>query len=115
MSHSEADCVFCDIIRGTKSADMVYEDERVVGFWDANPKRSVHILVVPREHIATLNDIQPQNDILSHMGRVGSHIAREFEVDESGYKFLVNVNPGGGQVIFHIHAHILAEGGVATA
>jgi histidine triad (HIT) family protein len=114
MSGMEENCIFCEIIRGDRPADMVYSDDKVVAFWDANPKRSVHILVVPREHIPTLNHIGPDNDILSAMGRAGSHIAREFGVDESGYKFLVNVNSGGGQVIFHIHAHILAEGGTVT-
>lgn len=114
MAPSEDNCVFCDIINGNKSADIVYEDEKVVAFWDAYPKRQVHILIVPREHIPTLNDIYPENTILSHMGRIGSHIAREFGVDQTGYKFLINVNKGGGQVIFHIHAHVLAEGAVAT-
>ncbi len=109
MSTSQDDCIFCKIARGDASADRVYEDERVVAFWDANPARPVHILIVPREHIPTFNDIEPDNDILSHIAQIAKKIARDFGVAESGYRFFVNVNKGGGQVIFHLHAHVIAH------
>lgn len=109
MSYREPDCIFCRIARGEAHADMVYEDDLVVAFWDKNPIRTVHILIVPKEHIPTLNDIPPENTILSHIGQVARQIAEKFEVAESGYRFFVNVNRGGGQVIFHLHAHVIAE------
>ncbi len=102
------DCIFCKIIAGELPADIVYQDDRVVAFWDAHPSAPIHILIVPREHIATLNDIPEDSDILSHLGRVAKDVARQQGVDHSGYRFFINVNKGGGQVIFHLHAHIMA-------
>jgi histidine triad (HIT) family protein len=102
------DCIFCKIIAGKLPADIVYQDDRVVAFWDAHPSAPIHILIVPREHIATLNDIPEDSDILSHLGRIAKEIARQQGVDQSGYRFFINVNKGGGQVIFHLHAHIMA-------
>lgn len=109
MSPSTGDCIFCKIIDGIIPADKVYEDESVVAFWDANPVRPVHILIVPREHIPTLNDIPADNQILAHIGQVVTQIARDFGVAESGYRFFINVNKGGGQEIFHLHAHLIAK------
>lgn len=108
MSESNTDCIFCNIVQGKASADRVYEDELVVGFWDANPARPIHILIVPRTHIATLNDIAEDDHILSHIGQVAAKIAGDFGVADSGYRLLINVNREGGQVIFHLHAHLMA-------
>ncbi len=106
---NQDECVFCDIIAGAKPAKKVYEDELVVAFWDAKPVRPIHILIVPREHIRTLNDVHSESPILAHMGHVAVTIARRFGVDQSGYRFFINVNAGGGQVIFHLHGHIIAH------
>ena len=103
------DCLFCKIVNGNLPADRVYEDDHVVAFWDANPVAPVHILIVPREHIATLNDIPADNGILSHVGQVASKIAGMFGVAESGYRVFINVNKGGGQVIFHLHVHVISK------
>ncbi|MEJ2718889.1 MAG: histidine triad nucleotide-binding protein [Deltaproteobacteria bacterium] len=108
MDGSESDCVFCNIVQGKASADVVYEDEFVVGFWDARPARPVHILIVPRTHIPTLNDISEDDHILSHIGQAAARIAADFGVADSGYRLLINVNREGGQVIFHLHAHLMA-------
>jgi histidine triad (HIT) family protein len=108
MDGSETDCIFCNIVRGKASANLVYEDEFVVGFWDANPSRPIHILIVPRTHIATLNDISEDNHILSHIGQAAAKIAADLGVADSGYRLLINVNREGGQVIFHLHAHLMA-------
>lgn len=102
------DCIFCKIIKGTLPADIVYEDDTVVAFKDANPTAPVHILIVPREHIPTLNDVPDDAPIMAHIATVAKRIAREFGVAESGYRFFINVNRGGGQVIFHLHAHLVA-------
>jgi histidine triad (HIT) family protein len=109
MGDASSDCIFCNIISGKVPTDMVYEDERVVAFHDARPVAPVHILIVPRAHIPTLNDISPHDDILSHVGQVAKKIAEKFGVDQKGYRFFINVNKGGGQVIFHLHAHVISK------
>ena len=109
MSDSGTDCIFCKIVEGKAAADKVYEDDKVVAFWDAHPARPIHILIVPREHIRTLNDIPSDNPIMAHIGQVAVKIAEQFGVAESGYRFFVNVNRGGGQVVFHLHAHVIAS------
>lgn len=109
MSDPSVDCVFCNIAQGKNPAKMVYEDDMVVAFHDARPSYPIHILIVPREHIPTFNHISPDNPILSHIGQAARKIARQFGVAESGYRLLFNVNRGGGQVIFHLHAHLLAR------
>jgi histidine triad (HIT) family protein len=108
------DCVFCKIVAGTVPSRKIYEDERVVAFWDANPAAPIHILIVPREHIPTLNDLPEGDNLFSHMGGVAKKIAAELGVAESGYRFFVNVNRGGGQVVFHLHAHVVAGKDLGT-
>ncbi|MFH1114993.1 MAG: histidine triad nucleotide-binding protein [Pseudomonadota bacterium] len=103
------DCVFCRIVDGKSPADIVYEDDRVVAFRDANPVAPLHILVVPREHIPTLNDVPEGSDIVSHCGQTAAKIAEMFGVAESGYRVIINVNRGGGQVIFHLHVHVVSK------
>jgi histidine triad (HIT) family protein len=109
MPGSTTGCIFCDIVAGKASADKVYEDEMVVAFWDANPVRPIHILIVPRHHVATLNDVKQDDPILSHIGQTARKIAEQFGVAESGYRLFINVNRGGGQVVFHLHAHVIAK------
>lgn len=109
MSTTRTDCLFCNIIEGRHPSDKVYEDDLTVAFWDINPVRPVHILIVPKEHIPTLNDIVEDNHILAHVGQVARKIAEDFGVDQSGYRLFINVNRGGGQVIFHLHAHLIAK------
>lgn len=108
------DCVFCKIIDGTLPAEKLYEDDLVVAFRDARPAALVHVLVVPRKHIPTFNDIPEGDPILSHMGLVAGKIAGELGVADSGYRFFVNVNRGGGQVVFHLHAHVVAGKDLGT-
>ncbi len=109
-----SDCVFCNIIEGKIRADKVYEDELVVAFHDAYPASPVHVLIVPRQHMPTFNDIPDGDPILTHMGQVARKIAKDLGVAESGYRFFVNVNRGGGQVVFHLHAHIVAGNDFGT-
>ena len=108
------DCVFCNIIEGKIPAEKVYEDELVVAFHDAHPASPVHVLVVPRRHLPTFNDIPAGDTILTHMGEVARQIAGDLGVAESGYRFFVNVNRGGGQVVFHLHAHVVAGNDFGT-
>ncbi len=108
------DCVFCKIIEGKLPAEKVFENDRVVAFRDANPASPVHILVVPRKHVPTLNDIPEGDSILGDMALAARKIARDLGVDESGYRFFINVNRGGGQVVFHLHAHVIAGNDFGT-
>ncbi len=102
------DCVFCNIAQGRLPARKVYEDGTVVAFHDVNPVGPIHVLIVPRVHIPTMNDLAENDQILSHMGEAARKIARDLEVDQHGYRFYINVGRGGGQVVFHLHAHLIA-------
>jgi histidine triad (HIT) family protein len=109
-----SDCIFCKIIDGHIPSRKVYEDDRVVAFWDAHPASPIHILIVPKNHIPTLNDIPENDQILAHVGAVAKTVARQFGVDQSGYRLFVNVNRGGGQMVFHLHAHLVAGNDLGT-
>jgi len=101
-------CVFCQIIRGEKPADFVYQDESLVVFKDIRPHAPIHLLFVPRKHIRSVNDLTEDDmPIISQMIAKAKEIARDQEVSESGYKLLFNIERGGGQVIFHLHMHLL--------
>ena len=108
------DCIFCKIIDGKLPARKVYEDDRVVAFWDASPASPIHVLIVPREHIPTLNDVPEEDQTVDHLCRVAKKLAKDLGVAESGYRFFINVNRGGGQVIFHLHAHLVAGNDFGT-
>jgi histidine triad (HIT) family protein len=103
----EDNCIFCQIIRGEKPADFVYQDESLVVFKDIRPHAPVHLLVVPRKHIRSVNDLTEEDTpIISEMIFKAKMMARDQEVSESGYKLLFNIERGGGQVIFHLHMHL---------
>ena len=104
----DGDCIFCQIIRGEKPADFLYRGESVVVFKDIHPHAPVHLLVVPRRHIRSLNDLtEGDRDIISEMILVAKKMAREQSISDSGYKLLFNVERGGGQVIPHVHLHLI--------
>jgi histidine triad (HIT) family protein len=103
-----ADCLFCKIARKEIPAKLVFEDEDVVAFEDINPQAPVHVLVVPRRHIPTLNDLSPDDDaLLGKLARVSARIAAERGVAEAGWRSVVNVNREGGQLVFHVHMHCM--------
>ena len=104
----EKNCLFCEIIRGKKTADFLYRDESLVVFKDIYPQAPVHLLIVPRRHIRSVNQVtEHDGDIIARMILKGKEVAKEAGVAESGYKLLFNVERGGGQVIFHLHLHLL--------
>lgn len=103
-----SDCVFCKIIAGEIPSTRVYEDEDLYAFEDINPQAPVHVLVVPRKHIPTLNDLGPDDGpMVGRMIQVGARIARDKGTAEAGFRTIFNVNRGGGQVVYHIHLHVL--------
>jgi histidine triad (HIT) family protein len=101
-------CLFCKIVSGEIPAAKVYEDDRVIAFNDINPQAPMHVLVVPRHHIATLNDLSSKDDdLVGAMVRVGTAIAKERGVDGPGFRTVFNCNAQAGQTVFHIHLHVL--------
>lgn len=103
------DCLFCKIIAREIPATIVYEDGRMVVIQDINPQAPFHVLVLPRQHIATLNDLTPADDALvGEMIRRAASLARERGFAERGYRTVLNCNREAGQSVFHIHLHLLA-------
>lgn len=105
-----SDCLFCRIAAGELPADIVYQDEQVVVFRDIYPKADVHLLLIPREHIPSLNELDAAHDALvAHMMRLLPRLAREQGLAD-GFRAIINTGPGGGQEIFHLHIHLLGGG-----
>lgn len=101
-------CLFCRIVAGEIPAAVVYQDERLVAFRDINPQAPGHVLVIPRKHIPTLNDLTAEEDALTgEMVRRAAAIARELGFGETGYRTVFNCNADAGQTVFHIHLHVL--------
>lgn len=102
-------CLFCQIIAGEIPAAKVFEDDQMIAFSDIAPKAPLHVLIVPRKHIATLNDLGAGDDALvGAMTRRAALIAKEKGFDASGYRTVFNCNADAGQAVFHIHMHLLA-------
>lgn len=103
------DCLFCKIIAGQIPGQIVHQDETMIAFKDINPQAPLHVLIVPRRHIATLNDLSVDDDALvGSMFRRAAAIAKEHGYDEDGYRAVFNTNRDAGQTVFHIHLHVLA-------
>lgn len=102
-----SDCLFCKIVDGEIPADKVYEDDRIVVFRDINPKAEVHLLMVPHQHIESLETVQQGDEpLLGYMlGKLPS-LAKEQGLDD-GFRTIINTGPGGGQEVFHLHIHLL--------
>ena len=103
-----ADCLFCKIVSGDIPGAIVYRDEHLVAFKDINPQAPLHVLIVPRRDIATLNDLAPEDDaLIGEMVRRAGAIAREHGYADCGYRTVFNCNAEAGQTVFHIHLHVL--------
>ena len=101
-------CLFCRIIADEIPASKVYEDDELIAFNDINPQAPVHVLVVPKRHIATLNDLTPADDgLIGAMVRAAAAIAKEKGVDGPGFRTVFNCNAQAGQTVFHLHLHLL--------
>lgn len=102
------DCIFCKIVNGDIPCSKVYENDRVLAFDDIHPAAPVHVIIIPKQHVATLLDVKSgQKDISEALFLAAGEVARIKGVDEKGFRFVVNCNRDGGQVIFHLHAHVL--------
>ena len=103
-----ADCLFCKIVNREIPASIVYEDERILAFNDINPQAPTHVLVVPKAHIATLNDVSSQDDqIVGELVRRAAAIAKTRGISTGGFRTVFNTNREAGQTVFHIHLHLL--------
>ncbi len=103
-----SDCLFCKIVAGEIPVEFVYESDTVVAFRDINPQAPTHVLVIPRKHIATINDIAPEDEaVIGHMYTAAKEIAMAEGIAEDGYRAVMNCNEGAGQSVFHIHLHVL--------
>ena len=103
-----SDCPFCKILAGKIPADLVYESETAVAFRDINPKAPTHVLVIPRKHISTINDIeQDDQEIIGSLYTAAKEIAAQEGIAEDGYRAVMNCNESAGQSVFHIHLHVL--------
>ena len=103
-----SDCIFCKIINGEIPSKKIYEDDKVLAFYDISPEAPVHFLVIPKEHIESVNHINEVNsDIISHIFLVINKLAKELKIDETGYRIVNNCGVDGGQTVKHIHFHVL--------
>ena len=104
----EKDCLFCKIANGQMNTHFLFENDRLVVFRDINPHAPVHLLIVPKRHIRSVNDLtDTDHAVLAEMIMTAKEMAKSENIDRSGYKLLFNVEKGGGQVIFHLHLHLL--------
>jgi histidine triad (HIT) family protein len=103
-----ADCLFCRIIKREIPAKILYEDDRLMAFEDINPQAPLHALIIPKTHIATLNDLSKEHDALvGEMARRAAALAKDRGYADRGYRTIFNANRDAGQTVFHIHLHVL--------
>jgi histidine triad (HIT) family protein len=102
------DCIFCKIVKGSIPCTKVYEDEKVIAFDDIHPMAPVHVVIIPKEHIATILDVSGDGmAVMGAMVAAAQEAARKKGIGKSGFRLVINCNEEGGQVIFHLHMHML--------
>ncbi|MDH5387772.1 MAG: histidine triad nucleotide-binding protein [Gammaproteobacteria bacterium] len=103
-----SDCLFCKIVEGEIPCDKIFENDQVIAFRDLNPQAPTHILVIPRKHISTVNELTADDkNIVGEMVLAAQAVAKQEGIEESGYRLVMNCNEGAGQTVFHIHLHIM--------
>lgn len=101
-------CIFCRILSGESPAKFIYRDEQIAAFWDIRKIAPVHILLVPIRHLQSLDQAQPEDQqLLGHLLLTAAKLAREYEIDHSGYRLMINTGPDGGQSVHHLHLHLI--------
>ena len=102
------DCLFCKIIDKSISANIIYQNDNVIAFNDINPKSPVHVLIIPKIHISTLNDLNEEHkSLMGELVFTAKFLAEDLGIAEAGYRLNFNCNPAGGQTVYHIHLHLL--------
>lgn len=103
-----SDCLFCKMVSGEIQPDLVYEDDQVLAFRDISPQAPTHVLVIPKKHISTTNDIEPEDaELVGALHLAAKKVAADEGIAETGYRTVMNCNEGAGQAVFHIHLHLL--------
>ena len=101
-------CIFCKIIAGEAPGDILYQDDQVTAFRDIHPVAPTHVLVVPNQHIASVNELEAEDEALvGHLFTVAHQLAEQEGIQDSGYRLIVNTGPHGGQVVYHLHMHLI--------
>lgn len=101
-------CLFCNIASGVTPAEVIFEDSEIIVFRDIKPQAPIHFLIIPRLHIATINDVDSKNEkLLGRMILTAKKMAKNENINEEGYRLVFNVNSKGGQAVYHIHLHLL--------
>ena len=105
---NNSDCLFCKILREEIPTDFVFESEHAVAFRDINPQAPTHVLIIPRKHVATINDIHVDDaDIVGNLFLAAKQIAAQEKLADAGYRVVMNCNEAAGQTVFHLHLHLL--------
>lgn len=105
---SDNECLFCKILKGEIPADVIYESDTAIAFRDINPKAPTHVLIIPREHIATINDIATEDEpLIGSLYSAAREIAAQEGLADEGYRAVMNCNEAAGQTVFHLHLHLL--------
>ena len=111
---SDSNCLFCKIIDGQISGDFVHKDDRCVVIRDINPQAPTHVLVIPREHMESLDEAGAGDEqLLGHLLRIAARVANQEGLGEGGYRTVINTGAGAGQSVFHIHVHVLGGRGLS--
>ncbi len=104
-----SDCLFCKIISNEIKADIVYQDDKVLAFNDINPQAPTHVLIIPKKHISSLNDLSNDDTLtIGQLAQTAQTLAKQYKHSEDGYRLVMNCNQHGGQTVYHIHMHLLA-------
>ena len=102
------DCIFCKIANGEIPSHLLFEDDEVIAFRDINPQAPVHVLLIPKKHYSTLNELESHSmEIVSSLFRAAKTVASQLKILEKGYRCVINTNSEGGQSVYHVHLHLL--------
>ncbi len=105
---SSADCLFCKILAGDVPAELVYESDEAIAFRDISPRAPTHVLIIPRQHIETINDLGPGDAaLIGKLFLVAQQLAKDEGISDNGYRVVMNCNADAGQTVFHLHLHML--------
>ena len=101
-------CIFCKIVEGKTPAKILYQDEQAIALEDIHPQAPVHLLVIPRQHLASLNEAAPEDEaLLGHLHLIAARLVRQRGIEGMGYRTVINNGTGAGQTVFHLHLHVL--------
>jgi len=109
------DCIFCQIVAGKIPSEILYQDEKVIAFRDVNPQAPIHLLIIPKKHIASLAHLtEAESSLMGHIISIANELAIREGVSESGYRLVINCGKEGGQAVPHLHLHLLGGRGLSS-